>query len=98
MVRALTPSRILVRLRVAVFAAVLALCGLGLSADPALAACTSTVLVPGLLATFTCDGSNETITIDQSSSVLRHNRASAGDPGFRTILTGRLAMVRRSVR
>ena len=45
-VRSLTPSRILVRLRVAVLAAVLALCGLGLSADAALAACTSTVPVP----------------------------------------------------
>src|SRR3954466_6786094 len=73
-----SPSR--PRPRLAVLAAVLALLGVGFSADAAFAACTSSLA--GSTATMTCDGANDSFTFAESGGLLRHNRSTAGDPGF----------------
>ena len=61
-------------------AIVVALAGLGLSAESALAACTATRVAT--TATFTCDNTNDSTTFDQSGGLLRNNRRAKGDLTF----------------
>jgi len=67
---------------VAALAAVFALFGIGFSTDAALATCTSSRSLSGDTATMTCDGASDSFTFEESGGLLRHNRSTAGDPGF----------------